>query len=49
MTINGAQGEYWEYVPGGGHLDACPGGIEGISEACPGGMELTTSVSRGVK
>ena len=30
-----------EYVPGGGHLNACPrrgggGGLEGIIEACPG-------------
>ena len=45
MTINGVQGGYWEYVPGDGHFNACPGGLEGITEACPGGMEQDTSVS----
>ena len=28
---------YREYVSGGGHLNACPGGLESIIEACPGG------------
>ena len=32
MTINGVQGGYSEYVPGGGG----GGGLEGIIEACPG-------------
>ena len=38
MTINGVQGE------GGGHLNTCPGGLQGIIEVgaihlqvCPGG------------
>ena len=30
-------GGYREYVSGGGHLNACPGGLECIIEACPGG------------
>ena len=30
-----------EYVPGGGHLNPCPGGLEGIIEACPGGSGTT--------
>ena len=34
-------GGYREYVPGGGHLKACPGGSEGIIEACPGGSGTT--------
>ena len=25
-------------VPGGDHLNACPGGLEDIIEACPGGI-----------
>ena len=45
MTINGVQGGYREYVPGGGggggHLNPCPGGLEGIIEACPGGSGTT--------
>ena len=41
MTINGVQGGYREYVSGGGHLNACPGGLEGIIEACPGGRGTT--------
>ena len=52
MTIKGVQGEYRDNVPRGGHLNACPGGLEGITEgiteACPGGMEQNTSVSRGL-
>ena len=28
---------YREYVPGYGHLNTCPGGLESITEACPGG------------
>ena len=40
-------GGYWEYVSGGGHLNACPGGLEGIIEACPGGEEQHRSLSRG--
>ena len=30
-------GGYWDNVSGGGHLNACPGGLEDITEACPGG------------
>ena len=37
----------WWYREYGGHLNACPGRLEGITEACPGGMEQNTSVSRG--
>ena len=33
-------GDNWEYD---GHLNACPGRLEGIAEACPGGMEPLTS------
>ena len=28
-------GGYREYVPGGGHLNARPRGLEGMIEACP--------------
>ena len=46
-----------KWCPGGGggggggvHLDACPGGLEGITKACPGGGwgggEQSTSMSR---
>ena len=38
-----------EYVVGGGHLNACPGGggrRHDITEACPGGVEQNGSVSR---
>ena len=50
MTINGVQGGIgnMEYVSGGGHLNACPGGLEGIIEACPGGKQHR-SLSRGVE
>ena len=34
-------GGYREYVTGGGHLNPCPGGLEGIIEACPGGSGTT--------
>ena len=34
-------GGYREYVSGGGHLYACPEGLEGIIEACPGGRVAT--------
>ena len=34
-------GGYREYVPGGGHLNACLGVLEGIIEACPGGSGTT--------
>ena len=37
----GGGGGYREYVSGGGHLNACPGGLEGIIEACPGGRGTT--------
>ena len=36
-----------EYVPGNGHLNACPGRLYGITEVCPGRMEQNTSLSRG--
>ena len=36
-----------EYVPVGGHLNACPRGFEGITEACLGGVEQNRSLSRG--
>ena len=36
MTINGVQGGIG-ICPGGGLLNACPGGLEGVIEACPGG------------
>ena len=42
-------GGYREYVSGGGHLNACPGGLEGIIEACSGGgvgWEQHRSLSR---
>ena len=38
MTINGGIGNMSR---GGGHLNACPGGLEGIIEACPGGRGTT--------
>ena len=41
MTIYGVQGGYREYVTGGGRLNPCPGGLEGIIEACPGGSGTT--------
>ena len=47
MTINGVQGGYWHSVPGGGHLNACPGGLEGITEACPGGWNKTQACPGG--
>ena len=34
-------GGYREYVPGGGHLNARPGGLEGIIAACLGGSGTT--------
>ena len=41
---------YKEYVSGGCHLNACPGGLEGIIEACPGGRGTTLKlVSREVE
>ena len=46
MAIDGVQEGYWKYVPGGGHLNACPGGLEVITDACPGRMEQKTSVGR---
>ena len=44
-----SRGDIGNMSRGGGHLNDCPGGLEGITEACPGGMEQTTSVSRGVE
>ena len=42
MTINGVQGGIGNMSRGGGgHLNACPGGLEGIIEACPGGSGTT--------
>ena len=41
MTINGVQGGIWNMSRGGGHLNACPEGLEGIIEACPGGRGTT--------
>ena len=40
-------GGYREYVPGGGHLKACPKGLEGKIEACPGGVGQNRILSRG--
>ena len=48
MTINGCPGGYREYVTGGGHLNPCPGGLEGIIEACPGGWGKTEARPGGI-
>ena len=40
-------GGYRQYVPGGGHLKACPRGSEGIIEACPGGRGTTYKLVQG--
>ena len=37
-----------EYVSGGGHLNACPGGLEGIIEACPLGWNKTEACPGGI-
>ena len=48
MTINGVPaGGYREYVTEGGHLNPCPGGLEGIIDACPGGSGTTWKIVQG--
>ena len=48
MTINRVPGGYRGYVTGGGHLNHCPGGLEGIIDACPGGSGTTWKIVQGV-
>ena len=47
MTINGVPGGIGDMSRGGGHLNHCPGGLEGIIDACPGGSGTTWKIVQG--